>query len=640
MKLRLAFLTIMSSLFLTGCDFIQDALDGMTEEMISPSTTNVVFPSEGGAQIVVVESECPWVLECDASWCDISPEKGGKGTTDLNIRVFDNSSSSPRRATIYLSNDLFGASVEIYVEQEGAEAVIGEIQNEFTVGSDGGDFQLEFNTNVGYYAKSDQDWVLASSDYYGEFLDVRIHRLPEDFAEPQRTATISLYRGQEYEYDYNATPFHTISVTQKNQSFRVEFTSASNYPPFHADHYDANIIAVYCNDGVGYVDFDGPITISDGLFYYDQNLVSIKLPNCVTYIGEDAFADCDALETVELPETLVSIGNGAFRSCDNLTTVINPSKDLKYIEDYAFTNCKSLSNIDLNEGLLSIGKDAFASCKSLTKVHVPNTVTNVGERAYLGCNNLQAFYGDHVTDDGCCLVIDGEIKAYAPAGHGNHYTIPAGVKSVGSYAFAYLNDFMFVRMGDDVEEIKDHAFYYSALDNDRGGVTLNNVKEIGDYAFAETNLTCVDIPDCTTRVGKYAFYGCTFLTDVDFGAAITEIEEGTFSFSAIPSFRIPYSITKIGDYAFKDCFRLYQVWIHKYVNYIGTEAFYSEQLNVANVYGFEPSEAYLGENVFAPTTEVLVPMEYEHIYRLPMNPWAQYDPHDWIPDDVENWEPA
>ena len=82
------------------------------------------------------------------------------------------------------------------------------------------------------------------------------------------------------------------------------------------------------------------------------------------------------------------------------------------------------------------------------------------------------------------------------------------------------------------------------------------------------------------------------------------------------------------------------MWIHKYVNYIGTEAFYSEQLNVANVYGFEPSEAYLGENVFAPTTEVLVPMEYEHIYRQPLNPWAQYDPHDWIPDDVENWEPA
>ena len=530
------------------------------------------------------------------------------------------------------------ASFEIYVKQEGADEEMGNVRNSLTVGSDGGEYQVEFKTNVNYFAIADQDWVSAGADSYGENMHISVFQMPEDFEGEQRTATISLYREGNYG-DSSKIPFHTIEVTQMNQSFRIEFTCTDDYPPIYPDHFDAEVLAVYCQDGKGYVDFGGPINIADGQFYYEQTITSIKLPDCVTSIGESAFYDCDALETVELPETITSIGASAFANCDNLKSIVLPSRGLRDIGNSAFSLCKSLEYVKLGEGLENIGRLAFYGCEKFRVIHIPNTVRTVGERAFCGCPNLASFTGNLTTEDGRCIVIDNEIKAYAPGDNGRHYDIPAGIKSVGSYAFAYLDDLFYVGLGDDVEEIKDHAFYYSALDNDRIGVNLKNVKVIGDYAFAETNLKMVEIPDCTTKLGKYAFHGCTFLRDLNFGEGLTEIEEGTFSMTAISSFRIPKNITRIGAYAFKDCLSFFKaVTIHRYVTYIGTEAFYTPHLNYAYVIGPEPASAELGERVFHENTTVEVPFDYEYLYRNDPD-WAQYDPKDWIPDDVENQEP-
>jgi hypothetical protein len=85
--------------------------------------------------------------------------------------------------------------------------------------------------------------------------------------------------------------------------------------------------------------------------------------------------------------------------------------------------------------------------------------------------------------------------------------------------------------------------------------TNDRVTKVGDYAFYGcSKLTSVDFP-LVTSIGTYAFYGCSALPSADFPQA-TSI--GTYAFcncSALPSVSFPQA-TSIGNYAFRSCLKL------------------------------------------------------------------------------------
>lgn len=77
------------------------------------------------------------------------------------------------------------------------------------------------------------------------------------------------------------------------------------------------------------------------------------------------------------------------------------------------------------------------------------------------------------------------------------------------------------------------------------------VKNIGQYAFENSDLTSVTMPDSVTLIGYHAFYNCWRLTDVI----------------------IPNNVTSIESYAFYGCFRLMDVTIGNGVTNIGYRTF-------------------------------------------------------------------
>ena len=83
----------------------------------------------------------------------------------------------------------------------------------------------------------------------------------------------------------------------------------------------------------------------------------------------------------------------------------------------------------------------------------------------------------------------------------------------------------------------------------------NTITSIGDKAFYQcTYLTSIEIPNSISAIGENVFEKCTSLTSIKLPDAMTEIPNGLLSgCSKITSIDIPASVTKIGNYAFYDC---------------------------------------------------------------------------------------
>lgn len=69
--------------------------------------------------------------------------------------------------------------------------------------------------------------------------------------------------------------------------------------------------------------------------------ISIQLPDSVVKISENAFRDCETLETVNIPIGIKSIGDEAFRNCNNLKEVMFSSEP-EIIGTLAFYGCWKL----------------------------------------------------------------------------------------------------------------------------------------------------------------------------------------------------------------------------------------------------------------------------------------------------------
>lgn len=108
----------------------------------------------------------------------------------------------------------------------------------------------------------------------------------------------------------------------------------------------------------------------------------------------------------------------------------------------------------------------------INKVVIGNSVTTVGDDAFMGCVNLTLA------------------------------TLGSNLRSIGKSAF-YMCDLSEVAIPDTVETIKERAFRYNKY---LKTATLGSqLKTIGIYSFANCALTEIIIPDQVTEIDLYAF---------------------------------------------------------------------------------------------------------------------------------------
>ena len=220
-----------------------------------------------------------------------------------------------------------------------------------------------------------------------------------------------------------------------------------------------------------------PITsIGDEAFKECNSIESVLIVGSVTSIGDSAFSGCSKLTSINIPDSLIGIGHDAFKGCNSLqyneyhNGLYLGSNNNPYVLLVKAKNTEILSCITNNKTKI-IYHDAFRNCTLLETAIIVGSVISIGDSAFYECSSL------------------------------NLITVPNSVTSIGDYAF----------------------YLCSSLES----VTINGVTSIGDFAFYMCeSLASVTIPDSLIDIGDYAFQMCGKLESIIIPSSVTRIGKG------------------------------------------------------------------------------------------------------------------
>lgn len=186
-----------------------------------------------------------------------------------------------------------------------------------------------------------------------------------------------------------------------------------------------------------------------------SGLQTVTLPQGLTAIPADFFAECPALTTVTIPDTVTSIGAGAFAGC-------------------------GLTSVTLPVGITKLPTGAFSGCSSLTSVTLLGRVTEIGDYAFSQCSKLADFtLPEALTKLGASALAHTALTSV---------TIPTSLTSIPEYCFSACESLAEITLHDGITAIGTGAFEYTA---------------IRSFVYP---------PEC--RTNNSLFYHCRSLTEV------------------------------------------------------------------------------------------------------------------------------
>ena len=360
----------------------------------------------------------------------------------------------------------------------------------------------------------------------------------------------------------------------------------------------------------GYLGVEGTGAFPEGIspwaqYYYNDIYEAIILEG-ITYIGDDAFANCHNLSVIYMPDSVEYISERAFVGAADqgyLVFVCSPdSYACKFALSHGiFVEAEGLYDMPLSQGNIDgVSWELWADgslfitgngeipdfltefapwheyCDLVKTVEIRTGIEKIGEFAFQDCVNLDDVYISASVKEiapGAFFDLDFEnMMVYcdentAAEDFVTEHSIPAEITrkstngNIGENITWELSDGVLTLSGEG--DMEDYAFF---------GFTYNKVQKIV-------------VNEGITSIGANSFVGFAYVTEVELADSIETIEHGAFNMCrSIETLKLPESLRVIEDQAFSECCSLKEVDFPEGLEKIGKCAFECcEELETVNL---------------------------------------------------------
>ena len=375
---------------------------------------------------------------------------------------------------------------------------------------------------------------------------------------------------------------------------------------------------------------------------YAKNQATYKVPAGVTGIAGKGFSGTPSLTDINLNE-VTTVDVSAIANLPNLKKITLP-KNLKKdgLAQGAFENCPKLEAYEVADGnpdfsaengvLFSADKKTlyfYPIGKKDESYTIPNTVEEIGEKAFQGANNITS------------LVIPTNVKRIKGEAFRQNYNLssveftePSKLTELGNYAFWTCPKLKEVTLPSSIDKIGKSFVECNILEtiNVPNGSKIETIeadafktnKNLKNFNFKGTcplktikanafqdlkNFETFNFPKTVTNIERNAFTGCAKMKTVKFdeNADIEKIGEGAFADCGLTTISLPEKVKEIEKEAFLRCGALEVINIKKYTTRIDPEAFkYCDKLTDINIDKENTKYSSVDGYLLSPDKETLI----------------------------------
>lgn len=318
---------------------------------------------------------------------------------------------------------------------------------------------------------------------------------------------------------------------------------------------------------------EGITSLESGLFWDNQIVEEVLMPESLVDFGGDTFYNCRNLRKTNIPINVRQLGNNPFAGCPKLK--INcKSRHFKIIDGVLFSKdgvliyypiFKKEKNYEIPEGTRIVGKHAFFLCNHLEHVTIPATVTHMENNPFSGCSRLKlesrspryliqddVIYNRNMTQvigalnsiDTDCLALPETVTTICRNSFWNckglrKIVFPGSLKRIGYNPFVGCSNIEFV----------SHSENYRVID---GVLYSKNLRTLICYPD-KLAVGSIILRDSVHVLERGAFSGCSHMTSIDL-KNVYKINKTCFTnCDGLSEITLSDIVIYVGEWAFAHC---------------------------------------------------------------------------------------